>query len=64
MTDELTERRCSHCKQTKPIEEFGPHIGKPGGRRRDCRVCQREASRAHYQRVKARNLALRAAESA
>lgn len=34
------EKACSHCKATKPIEEFNRRSARPGGRDYHCRACQ------------------------
>lgn len=33
-------KRCCHCKETKPEDEFGIHTGSPDGRRSTCRECR------------------------
>jgi hypothetical protein len=43
--DEL--RRCSRCKEAKPLEDFTPK-GSRGGRDSYCRPCRREYGREHY----------------
>lgn len=43
---------CKVCKQEKPIGEFNVHYGKRDLHRNECRVCQGEMSKIHYEEVK------------
>src|SRR6266487_6761093 len=40
------ERRCTECKQVKPITEFD--TSGPGGRKSYCKACRRVIRRAAY----------------
>jgi 5-methylcytosine-specific restriction endonuclease McrA len=39
------EKRCTHCGETKPFDEFGMHPTTRDGRQSWCKVCTREAAR-------------------
>lgn len=44
-----TEKTCSHCHETKPIDQFRIKIKATGARQARCIACQKIASRAHYE---------------
>jgi len=44
------EKRCSHCKTTKPIDSFGPDVAQASGFCTYCRKCKREYRRTPRQR--------------
>ena len=44
-------RWCSGCRQRLPVEAFSVDRSKPSGRKSRCKVCDREKSRAYYERV-------------
>ena len=39
MKEELSEKRCGKCKETKPLEEFGNHKSTKTGKRSQCKEC-------------------------
>ena len=44
-------RWCAGCEQRLPVEAFSADRSKPSGRKSRCKVCDREKSRAYYERV-------------
>lgn len=44
----MNEKKCSKCKQIKPISEFGKQKGTKNNLRSSCRLCCRTTSRAWY----------------
>jgi len=42
-------KRCSHCREEKPIGEFHRHSRTKDGRQTRCKVCKGEASRKYYE---------------
>ena len=46
---EVTEKRCTWCDETKPIEQFHHHHKSPGGRRAHCKACRKMQAAARYQ---------------
>lgn len=46
--DEATEKRCSRCGATKPLDQFDFWRGKPQAHCRVCRVAARRAARAEH----------------
>jgi len=57
-------KRCSTCRETKPLEDFNRYKASPDGRDRRCRACAKAwyaANRkTHVQKVRQRNLKHRA----
>jgi hypothetical protein len=52
-TDEFADapvKRCSACREVKPVSEFPSHPGSAGGRRRQCKDCHNARSRTEYAR--------------
>jgi hypothetical protein len=45
--DERVEKRCTGCKETKLLGEFGSHAGLADGRGTECRLCVRAAVQRH-----------------
>jgi hypothetical protein len=43
----LTTRRCGHCRQVKPIEEFPKNQTKTGGYAHECKKCKKEYYQKH-----------------
>ena len=41
-------KECSHCKESKPLDDFYKAKGGVGGRRGDCKTCVRSSSQAYY----------------
>jgi hypothetical protein len=41
-----TDKRCTHCRQILPVEEFPPDLMVSTGLSSWCRECHREATRA------------------
>lgn len=52
MSDEMNVpegfKRCSKCKQTKPLSEFTRNKGAKDGYHHYCRICKAEAGRQDY----------------
>jgi len=46
MTDTPTEKTCTECKKTKPLEEYKKHKAGRFGRGSKCKDCERERQRA------------------
>jgi hypothetical protein len=44
----LALKRCNHCKQLRPIVEFGVLRSSPDGRAPRCKPCQSSVGRKHY----------------
>jgi len=42
MTDEITTKRCSYCKQIKPLSEFAKHRYRKDGHGTVCKICQKK----------------------
>jgi 5-methylcytosine-specific restriction endonuclease McrA len=42
---EVTEKRCCHCLEVRPLTEFSRNRSLPDGRGRECRQCVRAAAR-------------------
>lgn len=47
---ELQEKTCRKCGETKPLPSFSRHPSCKFGRTNECKVCEREYSRAKYRR--------------
>ncbi|TRX43725.1 hypothetical protein [Corynebacterium guaraldiae] len=45
----MTTKRCSMCKETKPVSEFGKDRSRGDGLSYKCRKCVREKSRRYYE---------------
>lgn len=52
MTDPT--KRCTHCKQIKPLSEFGKHKSQPDGYHYQCKECSNGMARAIYRTEKGR----------
>jgi len=50
--NENGERRCSHCEQHKPLDQFNVDKTGPSGRSFYCKVCASAKSRKHHHRRK------------
>lgn len=57
----MEQKRCSKCRELKPLSEFNPRPERPSGYRSECKACQyrrqyeRERNEPH--KVSAKNLA-------
>ena len=49
MSETIISKRCSKCKQTKPISEFGKNRSRKTGYDYYCKICRCEASHKHTQ---------------
>jgi hypothetical protein len=63
-SDDVDEKLCKKCGQTKPIDEFYRDAGAADGRQYWCRPCMSVAVRRSRDRNRERNLARRAAAKA
>lgn len=52
-SDSPQEKRCSKCRESKPVSEFNRNRAKPDGRANVCRECMRGYQQGHYQRNRA-----------
>lgn len=43
-----SEKECSTCGATKPLDEFGLRKGRPDGREARCKACRNKAQNARY----------------
>ena len=43
-------KRCNHCHEEKPLEEFGKLTKSPDGHSPRCKICQRKMNRDSYSR--------------
>lgn len=50
MTDTPTEKTCTGCGETKPLEDFKKHKAGRFGRESKCKDCERERQRAWHER--------------
>jgi len=50
-----TLKRCSRCKQEKPVTEFGKHQRRKDGLQSYCRECKRAYDREYAKKNAARN---------
>ena len=50
--DEKKEKHCPTCEQTKPLSEFYNHKSYKDGKKRQCKDCENQSSRARYERLK------------
>jgi hypothetical protein len=44
-------RWCATCERRLPVDDFAVDRSKPSGRKSRCKACDREKSRAYYERV-------------
>jgi hypothetical protein len=51
--DPTTSKRCSKCRETKPVADFQVHRGNPDGLQAHCRPCRNAYSKAMYERKRA-----------
>ena len=49
MATEIISKRCSKCKETKPLSEFHKDTSKKDGHRFYCKMCQRDSVRKYDQ---------------
>jgi hypothetical protein len=54
---ELTGKRCSTCKETKPVTEFVRNRYRPDGLQNSCKVCTREHNRRNREKYPEKKLA-------
>ena len=44
----MTEKKCTACKETKPVDEFNKNRSKHDGLSTECRLCVRNANKRYY----------------
>src|SRR4051794_1474350 len=44
------EKKCSRCKEVKPLDAFSPRKNGPQGRQSSCKACAAEDQRSRYRR--------------
>ena len=49
-------KRCQHCKQEKPLDEYRRNASAKDGKQKYCRECQSAAQKKSYQKLKEMNL--------
>ena len=47
MAEEILDRSCSTCGETKPLTEFYPRLDRPLGREYVCKACRRKSAKAY-----------------
>lgn len=53
--DGILYKRCSRCKQWKPVEEFCKHKGSKDGFDNICKICKKEVYYEHSEEISKRN---------
>ena len=44
----MADKRCSKCREMKPVGEFVKHAGRPDGLSCWCKGCRRESDRRYW----------------
>jgi hypothetical protein len=52
-------KKCSRCKESKPISEFGPNRRRGDGLQTDCKLCKKDLNKQYYAETRASRKELR-----
>ena len=56
MSEQIITKRCSCCKQFKPLSEFHKRNNRKGGHRYDCKVCNLKRIKEYLQTKKGKSI--------